>query len=139
MDAEVPSHERLFTIEEARALLPRVRELLESAVAARAAFERVRDELSSLEERRTRETTLALARPLREKREELGEQYHALQTLIEEIHGVGCLVKGLDPALVDFPSWQDGRVVYLCWRLGEPDIAFWHEVTGNFYSRHPLP
>jgi hypothetical protein len=138
MSGDLPAPARLFTLEEAHRVLPRVRDLLESALVAHAAFTKVQEDLVRLEAGRTRENTLQLARPLREKREELGERYHDLQTLIAEIHAVGCVVKGLDPALIDFPSLMEGRVVFLCWRLGEPEIAYWHETTGNYYSRRPL-
>jgi hypothetical protein len=51
---------------------------------------------------------------------------------------MGVEVKGIDEGLVDFPSERDGRVVYLCWRIGEPDILYWHEVHTGFQGRQPL-
>ena len=50
----------------------------------------------------------------------------------------GILVKGIEPGLVDFPSLKDGREVYLCWREGEAQIDFWHEVDTGFPGRQPL-
>ena len=40
--------------------------------------------------------------------------------------------------LIDFPYWKDGREVYLCWKLGEPEVAHWHEVDSGFGSRRKL-
>ncbi|GAC1431517.1 MAG: hypothetical protein NVSMB65_05010 [Chloroflexota bacterium] len=136
MAADLPPHARIFTLGEARAILPRVRDLLEEAVGARAAVRQVQRELADLESQRTRDNALSLAPLLREKRGELGERFYALQTQVDAIHQMGCLVKGFNPALVDFPSWHEGRIVLLCWRLGEMDVRYWHETTGNYYSRN---
>ena len=47
-------------------------------------------------------------------------------------------MKGVEPGLVDFPSLREGREVYLCWREGEDQIDFWHEVDAGFAGRQPL-
>ena len=47
-------------------------------------------------------------------------------------------IRDLERGLVDFPALIDGREVYLCWQLGETDIAFWHELETGFGSRRPL-
>ena len=48
------------------------------------------------------------------------------------------LVKDLDIGLCDFPHMMDGRVVYLCWKLGETEIRWWHEVNSGYSGRQPL-
>jgi hypothetical protein len=48
------------------------------------------------------------------------------------------LLKDLDTGLIDFPTLRDGREVYLCWQLGEPHIAWWHEIETGFSGRLPL-
>jgi len=50
----------------------------------------------------------------------------------------GVLIKDLDQGLIDFPAERDGRVVMLCWRLGEESISYWHEYDGGFPGRRPL-
>jgi len=50
----------------------------------------------------------------------------------------GILLKDPETGLVDFPADRDGRIVYLCWRLGEGRVAWFHEVTSGFSSRKPL-
>lgn len=57
---------------------------------------------------------------------------------IAEVEAFGCLVKDLDIGLVDFPSLKEGREVYLCWRLGEEEVAFWHGLDEGFAGRKPL-
>jgi hypothetical protein len=57
---------------------------------------------------------------------------------LSQLDQTGVLLKGIDEGLLDFPSERDGRVVYLCWRMGEDTISFWHEVDTGFSGRQPL-
>jgi hypothetical protein len=57
---------------------------------------------------------------------------------VEAIQEMGVLVKDLDIGLCDFPYEMDGRVIYLCWKLGEPEIRFWHEVEDGYAGRQPI-
>ena len=61
-----------------------------------------------------------------------------INNLITQSTNLGCEVKDIDLGLIDFPSWRDQRVVYLCWKLGEEEIAYWHELDAGFASRQPL-
>lgn len=70
-------------------------------------------------------------------------QLQFLASLInEKMHRIvelGALPKGVSPALVDFPSRVDGQEAYLCWKLGEKRVAFYHPVNEGFSTRRPLP
>jgi hypothetical protein len=57
---------------------------------------------------------------------------------VRQISQLGVEIKDLDHGLIDFPSEREGRVVYLCWHLGEDRIAFWHEVDSGYLGRQPL-
>jgi hypothetical protein len=81
---------------------------------------------------------LELARPLRVAREDLGEHAERMRAVIRDVIDLGVEIKHLDPALIDFPSFRDGRIVYLCWQEGEPTIAHWHDVETGFAGRRPL-
>lgn len=61
-----------------------------------------------------------------------------LNTAIENIQEYGCLVKDLDIGLLDFPTLLNGQEVYLCWKLGENGIHFWHAVEDGFRGRKPI-
>jgi hypothetical protein len=61
-----------------------------------------------------------------------------LQEALARIEQTGCLVKDLDEGLVDFPSFLAGEEVYLCWKLGEERIAYWHGMEEDFAGRKPL-
>jgi len=59
--------------------------------------------------------------------------------LVTEISKLGVEIKDHVSGLIDFPSLRGGRVIYLCWQLGEnPSIEWWHEVDAGFAGRRPL-
>jgi hypothetical protein len=58
--------------------------------------------------------------------------------LMHRIEGMGCEVKGIREGLVDFPSLREGREVYLCWRMPEKEILFWHHLNTGFSGRKPI-
>ena len=62
-------------------------------------------------------------------------KYNNLMSKIEEI---GCEVKGIREGLVDFPSIREGKEVYLCWRMPEKEILFWHDLNAGFSGRKPI-
>ncbi len=61
-----------------------------------------------------------------------------LQAAMEELEGVGCLIKDLHIGLIDFPTLYQGEEVYLCWQLGEEDIGFWHGMQEGFAGRKAI-
>ena len=129
---------RLFTVAEADAVLPTVKAQLERIGEARARLVRTAAELEELEHRRDRGNILQLAPALREARERLGSDREALRAAIGAITDQGIQIKGIDPPLLDFPAWRDGRVVLLCWLDGEPSVGHWHDLDAGFGGRKPL-
>lgn len=61
-----------------------------------------------------------------------------ISTNLRAIHELGVVVKDIDLGLCDFPHVRDGRIVYLCWKLGEKEILWWHEITTGYKDRCPL-
>jgi hypothetical protein len=61
-----------------------------------------------------------------------------LKESVEIIQRYGCLIKDLEKGLIDFPTSYRGREVYLCWKMGEDRIAWWHEVEDGFRGRRPI-
>jgi hypothetical protein len=53
--------------------------------------------------------------------------------------GRGIVVRDIEQGLIDFPGHREGRQIYLCWRLGEDAVAFWHDRQTGFAGRQPLP
>jgi hypothetical protein len=71
-------------------------------------------------------------------RQERDVSAQRLQSALDSIHEYGCLVKDLDIGLLDFPTLYRGKEVYLCWRLGENKIEFWHGIEEGFRGRKPI-
>src|SRR5262249_5049146 len=69
---------------------------------------------------------------------EIDSQVADLQGYIEELEKLGVELKDLSRGLIDFRSHMDGREVYLCWQLGEDEVAYWHELDAGFGGRHSL-
>jgi hypothetical protein len=76
--------------------------------------------------------------PQAEYRRLLEEHGDEVTTLIDEVQDSGCLVKDLDLGLVDFYSRLDDADVFLCWKLGEMDISYWHRVDEGYGQRQSL-
>lgn len=127
--------ERYFTLEEATALLPRLTELL-TALRER---QRALQARGQTEQARARTNGHVGDQEARARRQaEIEAEVAALQAGVAEIAELGVEVKDIEMGLVDFRARREGRVVYLCWRLGEPAIEWWHELDTGFAGRQPL-
>ena len=128
---------RYFTRAEAEALLPRLRPLLQELRAARTELRQAeeRAEALLLKMRGNGHAHQGEIEQLRTRMAELGT---TINEGILRITQWGVLVKDLTMGLVDFPAERDGREVYLCWRLGEAGIGWWHTIEGGFAARQPL-
>lgn len=133
---------RLFTLEEATALLPRVRELVQHLQQTAAALSQAQTELMTLGE--TAQTNghatngHGKGSSLSAALERADALVETLRATMRDFEAIGCELKDVQMGLVDFRALRDGREVYLCWRLGEDEIRFWHELNTGFQSRQPL-
>jgi len=66
------------------------------------------------------------------------KSFDRLDELIHSIQDSGVVIKDINTGLLDFPALKDGREVYLCWKHGEGDIAFWHEIEDGFAGRQSI-
>ena len=64
--------------------------------------------------------------------------FDRLDALIHKIQDMGVIIKDINTGLLDFPAIKDGREVYLCWKHGEGDIAYWHEIEDGFAGRQSI-
>jgi len=76
---------------------------------------------------------------LEEEQAAFEKDQEQLQAYVEELRGLGVEIKDLLVGLVDFPGWMEDREVCLCWKLGEVEVAWWHETDAGFRGRQPLP
>lgn len=127
---------RYFSVNEATGLLPRLtaligtlRDVRDQALVKRAQIDRLWRRLDA------GEPVLS----------EIGTQQRALDGLSErlvalaaEVESIGCVLRDLDTGVVDFPYRVRGGTVFLCWKLGEPAIRFWHRPEEGFAGRKPI-
>lgn len=123
-------HERHFTAEEANAELERVEPML---VALKVAKDQLVDE-----EAREALTEAAPTNGGGAPGKRVGEAFLEVRRLLTELTESGIVVRDVDRGLIDFPSVIDGEEVYLCWHLGEDEIAYWHDLESGYTGRQPL-
>ncbi|HEU4798259.1 MAG TPA: DUF2203 domain-containing protein [bacterium] len=127
---------RYFTVEEATAALPEVERLLGKLRELRVDAVDATARLDALWERLP-EGSHVLDELLAAQRE-LEHRTTSAEEVMEDLGGIGCLVRDLDLGLVDFPALAAGIEVFLCWRLGEDAIGYWHGTTEGYAGRKPL-
>ena len=124
---------KIFTVEEANALLPSVRKIVRKIQRAHKNLSQFREEAKKASEAAEQggggvTNGIAYAAALAE-----------LTVQIQELESLGVQLKDFERGLVDFPSLRDGRVVLLCWQMGEGDeLEWWHDVDAGFAGRTPL-
>ena len=130
---------RTFTLEEAQSLLPVLESLLRAAISAKKLMEEVEAEQQALAHRvfLNGGTFLDVVPLARRKAERVKAEQRAGDALAE-IDSIGVQVKDLNIGLLDFPCEVDGRIVLLCWKLGEKSITHWHGTEEGFAGRKPI-
>ncbi|HXG51636.1 MAG TPA: DUF2203 domain-containing protein [candidate division Zixibacteria bacterium] len=134
MDSQSP-FPRLFTVDEANALLPTLRPIIERILETIRRL-RAKSETVIREESIDPESPNLMSR-LREN-QEIAAIIGQVKGYVDEIHSYGCLCKGVEQGLLDFPCMLGTDVVFLCWQYGEPSIAYWHRIEDGFAGRRPL-
>ena len=129
---------QLFTLEEATALLPWLRERLVALAPLYRQLVVLQGEMEGLVRSARTNGGSSLE-------DELARQQRTAQRLARQVEeGVqtitrrGIVVRDIVSGLVDFPSMREGREVYLCWTLAEERIEFWHPTNTGYADRRPL-
>jgi hypothetical protein len=131
--------EKYFNREEAEELLPVIRQILEDARKQKRTLDSITAEISHAASRiMMLGGSLPPFAELKRKKSQCDKVSEQLAQSISEIQQTGCLIKDLDSGLVDFPSLRKGEEVYLCWKLGEARIGYWHRIEEGFAGRRPL-
>ncbi|MGA8036260.1 MAG: DUF2203 domain-containing protein [Candidatus Acidiferrales bacterium] len=131
--------QKYFSLTEAERLRTQLEPLLIEAMESRRKINDVDEELNELADRIRHSGGMAVsydkASKVRIERNRLNE---AIQTVLDQIQETGCVVKDLDVGLLDFPARINDEDVYLCWKLGEDRIRFYHRQDEGFSGRKPI-
>jgi hypothetical protein len=134
MDSSSP-YSRLFTINEANALLPIVRPTIERLLEIIRRL-RVQSEIVIRAEQIDPETPNLMRRL--QQNGEVADLIKQINDAVNEVQQHGCVCKGVEQGLLDFPCLLGKEIVFLCWQYGEPEIAYWHKIEDGFAGRRPL-
>ena len=128
-----------FTVEEANRTLPLVRMIVRDIVELHADVQRRRERLQALLDKHgpARESDL-YSEEVDAMQKELDSHIVRLQGFVDELAEIGAELKDPTSGLVDFPTLVDDRNAYLCWKLGEESIEFWHDLQSGFAGRQPI-
>jgi hypothetical protein len=130
---------RTFTVVEANTALPLVRAIVADLVRlAHEVSDRAERLSLLLGSRRSLDRGDPYADEMAHMVGELQRDRERLQEYVDELLAFGVEPRSAIEGLVHFPTIMDGRVVHLCWKLGEPEVLFWHEVDANFVDRRLL-
>jgi hypothetical protein len=130
------SGKKYFTATEANAMLPLVRAIVKDITT-------LAEELSERQQRLVRvrergEQTPAHEEEWKNVQEEMEHGQERLEEYVHELNNLGIQLKDYFVGLIDFPCMMAGREVLLCWKQGEPEVGFWHEVDAGFAGRQKL-
>ena len=131
--------DRYFSPEEVEALIPRLTDLMAKLRGAHSAAATARERLQAEQQRLTLAGGGVLDRATwEEATQSLARETRRVEQAVTKINALGGVIKDIGTGLVDFAHLRDGRVVNLCWKLGETAIRFWHGMDEGFAARKPL-
>ncbi|MCZ7671426.1 MAG: DUF2203 domain-containing protein [Chloroflexi bacterium] len=120
-----------FTVAEANSLLPQIKPLMAQLLEKRAKIVVQQRQVAPL----LADLHLDVGGP---ELSALTQEFALIERLIERIQEYGCLVRDINVGLLDFPAQFEEQMVFLCWRYGEDEIAYYHDVHEGFNGRSPL-
>jgi hypothetical protein len=128
---DLPTDQKLFSPDEATRALPLVTRIVADVAGQAKALNELEIAAREADIRGDGETLEALAK----RRDNVMDR---VRELSDELEQIGCILKDVHAGLVDFPTLHEGRVVYLCWRVGERSVDHWHEADVGFAGRRPI-
>ena len=131
---------KFFTVEEANSTLPLVKLIVRDIVELYADVRDRRDRLSAISnnEYSNAERDDVYSEELEEVEASIYKDIERLKAFIAELTELGIELKDPEAGLIDFHSLQEGREIFLCWKLGEEEISHWHELDAGFEGRQSL-
>ncbi len=122
---------RYFTPEEANRVLPVVRALVAQIMQAREVIVKAQPDLWPVLEK-------SIGNGGSKKAGELLREFRQVENGVRDLQEIGCVLKDMSIGLVDFPALRENREILLCWKYGEPEVMFWHDLESGYQGRQRL-
>ena len=122
---------RYFTVEEANQLIPKLEQYMTKLKELRGQLEALGAELTPFFQ-------IIRHNGGHPKTPQFIEIVNRFHKGVERIHSHGCILKDIDQGLIDFPHLRNDREIYLCWKFGEKEIHYWHDLETGFTGRQLL-
>ncbi len=129
----IPIKEKLFTVKEVNKLLPEIRVIFDEFKDRKKIFFELKEEV--LELTKIVDNDEYRSEELSNKERILVATTKEIENLFKELAKLGCIVKDIDVGLVDFISIYQGKKVFLCWRQGEDNVSWYHDIHTGFSGR----
>ena len=123
---------RIYTPQDANKSLPEVKRRFNTILSQKNNVVALQEEVQ-----KTLESGSSLERFIK-KKQQLNGAVSSLYKSIEQLEDMGIMIKSVDDGLLDFPCMRFDKEVWLCWKLGETEIKFWHDKEEGFMGRKPL-
>ncbi len=133
-----PRNKKYFTVGEANASLPLVRAIVRDIIELAHDLRERQERLGRVQSAQRVTIGEAYQEEIHHALEEIEREQERLLEYEQELGNLGVELKDYQTGLVDFPCRMEGREVYLCWRYGEPEVGFWHELEAGFAGRQKL-
>jgi hypothetical protein len=135
---KTPPRKQYFTPASANATLPLVRVIVRDVTELAKELRERHERLSRVLSGKRSGLSEAHEEEMLQAQREVERGQDRMRDYERELKQLGIELKDYFTGLIDFPCRMDGREVYLCWRLGEPEVAFWHELDAGFGGRQKL-
>jgi hypothetical protein len=123
----------LFTVDKANTILPLIKKKFDEVLCCKNNVMDIQEELQNLSD-----SNCSFEKFIK-KKQELNHIVTSLYKMIQELEDMGVMVKSVDEGLLDFPSIRDDKEIWLCWKIGENKVKFWHGKDEDFMGRKPIP
>jgi hypothetical protein len=123
----------LFTVDKANTILPLIKKKFDEVLCCKNNVMDIQEELQNLSD-----SNCSFEKFIK-KKQELNHIVTSLYKMIQELEDMGVMVKSVDEGLLDFPSIRDDKEIWLCWKIGENKVKFWHGKDEGFMGRKPIP
>ena len=143
-----PIAQRYYTVAEVNRLIPTVQRLFAQVMQIRGQLKQLHHTLDQAGHPPTRadfaeggineEIDPALPPEVQSERARFRGLVAVLRDLLTEVQDTGCVIKDVEEGLVDWYALHQGREVFLCWRFGEAEVGYWHELSTGFSGRRPV-